>query len=216
MYHFEYASRKDRKPIRDNIIKLIRLVQKDLKNVFTFQYKFEGSDSLNLVTYDPMTNTGFDFDVNLIPNDDDERYSPEELKKLLMNSFNKFASKFGFDYCEDSTRVFTIKVKDRVNSRILYSCDFAIVYDYEDNNGYWNQSIIYHNKNQGTYEWQQQPDSYYEYFERMDKIKKFGYWQEFREHYLEKKNNNSNKNKRSRALRIESVNEIHTKYCKNR
>lgn len=58
MYHYEYAIRKVRKPIRDQIIELIKLVQKDLKNEFTFQYKFEGSDKFNLVTYDPRTNTG--------------------------------------------------------------------------------------------------------------------------------------------------------------
>ena len=81
MYHYEYAIRKVRKPIRDQIIELIKLVQKDLKNEFTFQYKFEGSDKFNLVTYDPRTNTGFDFDVNLYPNDEKEKL--KELWKEL-------------------------------------------------------------------------------------------------------------------------------------
>ena len=43
-----------------------------------------------MITYDPKTNTGFDFDKNIEVNDSNEDYSPKELKHLLMNSFNNF------------------------------------------------------------------------------------------------------------------------------
>lgn len=98
MYHYEYVSRKFRKPIRDKIVELLNLVQKDLKQEFTFQFKFEGSDPLNLVTYDAKTNTGFDFDVNVYPNDDEQKYSAKELKTMFINSLNKFGKKYGFDF----------------------------------------------------------------------------------------------------------------------
>lgn len=209
MYHYEYAIRKVRKPIRDQIIELIKLVQKDLKNEFTFQYKFEGSDKFNLVTYDPRTNTGFDFDVNLYPNDEKEKYSAKELKTLFINSFNKFTSKFGFDYCENSSRVITIKVKDKKHSKVLYSVDFAVVNDYYDNENYWHQEIVFFNKGQNSYYWQEQPQTFYEFYSRIDAIKENGLWQEVRDLYLEKKNNNINQNKKSRSLRIETINEIY-------
>ena len=60
-------------------------------------------------------------------------FDAEKIKNILMCAFNKYARKYGYDFCEDSTRVFTIKVKDRKNSRIRYSCDFAIVNDYGNN-----------------------------------------------------------------------------------
>ena len=54
---------------------------------------------------------------------------PQEIKEILIKGFNKYSRYFSYDYCEDSKRVITIKVKDQENSRILHSCDFAIVYD---------------------------------------------------------------------------------------
>lgn len=135
MYHYEYASRKFRKPIRDKIVELLNLVQKDLKQEFTFQFKFEGSDPLNLVTYDAKTNTGFDFDINVYPNYDEQKYSAKQLKTMFINSLNKFGKKYGFGYCENSSRVITLNVIDSRHSKILYGCDIAIVHDYWDNDG---------------------------------------------------------------------------------
>ena len=211
MYHFEYASRKIRKPIREKIIELLKFVQKDLKDKFTFQYKFEGSDPLNLVTYDPTTNTGFDFDLNIYPNDEKNNYSAKELKTMLINSFNKFASKFGFDFCENSSRVITLKVKDKKSSKVLYSLDVAIVNNYWDDNKNWHQEVVYFNKGQNSYYWQEQPQPFYDFYNRVDLIKENGLWQVVRNLYLNKKNNNTNPSKKSRSLRIETVNEIYQK-----
>ena len=86
-----------------------------------------------MVTCDVKSNIGFDFDVNIMVNDDDEEYSAKDIKHILMKAFNKYAYKYHYDFCVDSTRVFTIKVKDRKNFRILHSCDFAIVNNYSDN-----------------------------------------------------------------------------------
>ena len=153
MYHFEYLPKSRRNEVKLPIIGLISKVQDDLRDEFTFQYSFSGSDKLNMITYDPKTNTGFDFDKNIEVNDSNEDYSPKELKHLLMNSFNKFLKQYGFDFCEDSTRVFTFKAKDRKHSLIKYSCDIAIVHNYQDEDGYWNQQIICFNKKQNAYEW---------------------------------------------------------------
>lgn len=212
MYHYEYASRKFRKPIRDKIVELLNQVQKDLKQEFTFQFKFEGSDPLNLVTYDTKTNIGFDFDINVYPNDDEQKYSAKELKTMFINSFNKFGKKYCFDYCENSSRVITLKVIDSKHSKILYSCDIAIVHDYWDNDDEWHQQLVYFNKRQNSYYWQEQPAPFYEFYDRVDAIKEHGFWQEVRDLYLEKKNNNNDLNKKSRSLRIEAVNEVYQRH----
>lgn len=212
MYHYEYASRKVRKPIRDKIVELLKLVQKDLKKKFTFQFKFEGSAPLNLVTYDSTTNTGFDFDINVYPNDDEQKYSAKELKTIFINSLNKFGKKYGFGSCENSSRVITLKIVDNKHSKILYSYDIAIVNDYEDDNKEWHQQLVYFNKKQNSYYWQEQPAPFYEFYNRVDAIKEHGSWQEVRELYLEKKNNNNDINKKSRSLRIEAVNEVYQRH----
>ena len=91
MYHFEYVSKETLKPFKNEIAKLIRMVQNDIRDKFTFQYKFIGSVARNMVTHDPKSNIGFDFDINLIINDENECYSAKEIKQILICSFNKIA-----------------------------------------------------------------------------------------------------------------------------
>lgn len=112
MYHFVFVSKEESKPAKVNLIELIHELQDEVRGYFTFSYEFIGSEALNLLTYDPTTNIGFDFDVNIRVNDPNEEYSPEEIKHILMNAMNNIVRRYGYDYCEDSTRVFTIKFKD--------------------------------------------------------------------------------------------------------
>lgn len=207
MYHFEFVSRNVRKPVKKELIEIINLVQDEVRDDFTFRFDFIGSDPLNLVTCDFSSNVGFDFDVNIRVNDDEENYSAEEIKHILMNAFNKILQKYnyGYDYCEDSTRVFTIKVKDCDDSKILHSCDFAVVYDCEDG----RQQYIRFNKAQNSYYWEYQPEEYYKLPDKIEWIKENGLWQDLRERYLNKKNNNFNLQKKSRSLRAEAINEIY-------
>lgn len=183
---------------------LIHRVQDEVRDKFAFRYDFIGSVARNMVTMDYDSNVGYDFDVNLRVNDDDENYSAEDIKRILKNAFDKFNHLFKYDYSEDSTRVLTIKVKDTQHSKILHSADFAVVYDCSDG----RQQYIHFNKKQQTYVWQYQPKSYYELEERIALIKKHNLWQEVRDLYIYKKNNNP-MNKKSRALFVETVNDMY-------
>lgn len=182
MYHFQYVSKNEIASLKNQVIELIGLVQDEIRNYFTFQYKFIGSVKLNMVTCDVKSNIGFDFDVNIMVNDDDEEYSAKDIKQILMKAFNKYAYKYHYDFCEDSTRVFTIKVKDRKNSRILHSCDFAIVNNYSDN----LQEYIRFNKKSNSYDWTEQSDGFYLLPEKIQFCKDNSLWTEVREIYIEK------------------------------
>ena len=175
-----------------------------MRDKFTFRYDFIGSVSRNMVTMDYLSNVGYDFDINLHVNDDEENYSAEEIRQILKNAFDKFNHLFQYDYSEDSTRVLTIKVKDRQHSRVFHSADFAIVYDCS--NG--QQQYIHYNKKQQSYGWQYQPKPYYELEERAALIKKHNLWQNVRDLYIDKKNNNP-MNKKSRSLFAETINDIY-------
>ena len=83
MKHYEYVKKSEYMPVKKELIKLINLVQDDLRKKFTFRFDFIGSSSRNMITCDFSTNEGYDFDVNIEVNDSDERYSAKELKKLL-------------------------------------------------------------------------------------------------------------------------------------
>ena len=191
MYHFQYVSKNEIASLKNQVIEMIGLVQDEIRNCFTFQYEFIGSVKLNMVTCDVKSNIGFDFDVNIMVNDDDEEYSAKDIKQILMKAFNKYAYKYHYDFCENSTRVFTIKVKDRKNSRIFYSCDFAIVNNYGDN----LQEYIRFNKKSNSYNWTEQSDGFYLLPKKIEFCKDNSLWTKVREIYIEKKNCNKDKNK---------------------
>ena len=204
MSDFRYVTKAEYSDAMDDLKSLIHKVQDEVRDEFTFRYDFIGSVSRHMVTMDFDSNVGYDFDVNLRINDDDENYSPEEIKRILKNAFDKFNRLFQYDHAEDSTRVLTIKVKDRQHSKILHSADFAVVYDCSDG----RQQYIHFNKKQRSYTWQFQPKGYYELEERVALIKEHNLWQEVRDLYIDKKNNNPMK-KKSRALFAETINEVY-------
>lgn len=206
MSNFRYVPKSEYAIAQQDVLDLIHLVQDEVRKDFTFQYEFIGSVARNIVTMDESSNIGYDFDINLYVNDDDENYSPQEIRDILRRGFDKFNRMFSYDYTEDSTRVLTIKVKDKKHSRILHSVDFAIVYDCDDG----RRQYIRFNKKRQEYQWVYQ-DEPYQVEERIRLIKDNGLWQAVRDRYLEKKNDNPMQ-KKSRTLFAETINDIYTKY----
>ena len=129
MKEFEYVSKREYGPVKEDLVDLIHLVQDEVREHFTFRYDFIGSASRNMITREINGNVGYDFDVNIRVNDPDNSYSAKKIRNILKSAFDKHAKKFMYDDAEDSTRVITIKVKDRKNSKILHSCDFDVVND---------------------------------------------------------------------------------------
>lgn len=209
MYSFEYVSKNEWKPVRENLIEIIHCVQDEVREHFTFRYDFVGSSKRNMITHDEKGNKGFDFDVNIEVNDPDENYSAEEIRKIIKNALDKVLRSrsvniFNYDNVENSTRVLTIKVKDRANSRIVHSCDFCIVN--ECSNG--RQQYIRFNKKQNSFSWEYQPKGYYELPDKISWIKSNDLWEELKCYYLYKKNINTDPNKHSRTIFAEAVHEI--------
>ena len=212
MYNFEYVSKKEAAPAKNELIEIINGVQKILRNTdISFQFQFIGSSSRNMITCDRKSNIGYDFDVDLEVFYDDDRYDPGEIKHIMMDAFNLVVRRYGYGYCEDSTRVFTIKKIDHWRSRIIQSCDFAIVNNYTDKFGTVLQQYIRFNKEQRSYVWTDQTKGYYTK-PKEDWLKKHGYWAEVIDRYLYKKNNNEGLVKKSRALYAETINETYAKH----
>lgn len=205
MKKFEYVSKKEYMLVKKELIELINMVQNDVRDSFTFRFDFIGSTSQNMITREVNGNKGYDFDVNIRVNDDDENYSAKEIRDILKRAFDKYSHLFSYDYAEDSSRVITIKVKDKKNARILHSCDFAVVYDCTDG----KQQYIRYNKNQNVYIWEYQPDSFYRLEDKIKWIKDNGLWQKVRNKYLSNKENNSDPNKKSRSIFAETIAQVY-------
>ena len=209
MHDFEYVPKYEWEPVRDELYEIIYKLQDEVREHFTFQFKFVGSSSRNMITRDLNSNKGYDFDVNIEVNDPNENYSAYEIRHILRNALDRVTnpygySLFGYDYTEDSTRVLTIKVKDTAKSRILHSCDFCIINNCSDG----KQQYIRYNKKQSRYLWEYQPKGYAELPHKIDWIKKHELWQQVCDYYIYKKNMNDNPDKHSRAIFAETVHEI--------
>lgn len=214
-HDFHFISKKDPKVKKayEDIQNMLKEVQNLVGEKFTFRFDVVGSYKRNMITYDAKSNVGYDFDFNIEVNDGDEKYTPKQLKDILRNAIGAVCVKYGYDYPEDSTRVLTIKKKNRKESRILHSCDFAIVNNYIDDERYECQEYIHFDKPHRNYTWCEQPDGYYMLPEKIDWIKENGLWdEEMKELYIEKKNKNDNPDMHSRAIFAMTVHEICQKF----
>lgn len=196
----------------EDITSLLSDIHKDLKKHYSFEHRIVGSYSRNLMTYDVKSNTGPDFDFNIYPNCDLDTISAKEIKNLFRLSLNKYGSKYRYSFAEDSTRVLTIKIIDTETSRVLFSVDFAFVYNYVDDDGYEQQLYIRFNKKHNSYSWEEQSDSIFNLPDDLDTIKEYGLWNEFKNKYLQLKNANDIPEKKSRSILAEAVNCIFNEY----
>lgn len=213
-HDFRYISKNDPKvkKVYDNNQDMLKEVQDLLRKDFTFRFDVVGSYKRNMITYDAKSNTGYDFDFNMEVNVDNNKYPPEKLKNMFQNAIGAVCTNYGYDYPEDSTRVLTIKMKNRKKSCILHRCDFAIVNNYIDDEGYEVQEYIRHDKAHRNYTWCKQPQGYYMLQDKVDWIKENGLWKPLRNLYIENKNKNDNPDVHSRTIFAITVHEICQRY----
>lgn len=204
MYDFRYVTKNEAKPIKKELYQLLYEVQDLVREHFTFKFTTVGSSSRNMITYDANSNIGFDFDINIEVNVDDENFEPKEIREIVRNAINRAASRYGYKNCEDSTRVLTIKKVDTSYSRIIHSCDFAIVY----NCGGGRQQYIRFNKDNNCYYWEYQGKGFVGLEKKIDWLKEENLWGKLQDYYIYKKNRNDNPDKHSRSIFAESINEM--------
>lgn len=209
---YEYVKRNEYQSIRLELERIIQKTHQYMRKEYnlTFQHKLIGSGSKHLVTRIKGGNKGFDFDYNfIIPHPGEGYYWKADVIKSQFTEALKFALK-GTKYSNpnDSTSAITIKVVDRNNSRILHSCDFAIIYYSEDDdfNGYY---YLKNWKKHGRYSFEQRFASS-NVNEKLDYILSFqNGWNIIREEYLKLKNANKDINKKSFVLYLETINNVY-------
>ena len=204
MHDFRYVTKNEAKPVKEELYQLLYEVQDLVREHFTFKFTPIGSSSRNMITYDAKSNIGFDFDINIEVNDDDQNFGPDEIRTKIRNAINCVACRYGYKNCEDSTRVLTIKKVNTFSSRIIHSCDFAIVYNCKDG----SQRYIRFNKDNNYYSWEYQGKGFIGLNKRIDWLKKEKLWNELLDYYILKKNKNDNPDIHSRSIFAESINEM--------
>lgn len=120
MHDFRYVTKKQAQPIKDELYQILYEVQDLIRDKFTFSFTPIGSSSHNMITYDAKSNIGFDFDINIEVNDDNEDFEPKEIRTIIRTAIDRVAPRYGYKSCEDSTRVLTIKKVNTFTSRIIH------------------------------------------------------------------------------------------------
>ncbi len=211
---YEYVPKSEYRPVREELEEIIKKVQQIMRkeHKLPFQFSLIGSGKRHLVTRVINGNAGFDFDYNLIIQAPRPGYvyKADVVKAEFIEAFKKTLKGTKYSFPKDSTSAITIKVIDSKNSKVRYSCDFAIIYrdeesDDESEYGYY---YLRNNKNQNNYEFVFRPLRF-NIDERLDEILNEYSWNVIRDEYLKLKNSNAIHKKHSFSLYNEAVNNVY-------
>lgn len=94
MHDFRYVTKKQAQPIKDELYQILYMVQDLVRDNFTFSFTPIGSSSHNMITYDAKSNIGFDFDINIEVNDNNEDFEPKEIRTIIRTAIDRVAPRY--------------------------------------------------------------------------------------------------------------------------
>ena len=214
MQEFEYVSRKEYSPVKQELEMIIRRVQKIMREEYETEVRFQLIGSSNryrkrsLITRIIGGNKGYDLDYNLIvPTlEDGYHYRPKVLADQFMNAFRKAVKGTSFSTPEDRSSVIRIRRRDPENKRVLYGGDFAIIcYEEDENDGY--KYLKHWDDGHYTFEMRGHSRNVNWKLEYIDGYKNGWNW--IRDEYLKLKNRNNDLGKHSFELYLEAVHNVY-------
>ena len=209
-----YVKNSTVKPYRSFSADKMNQVKQMLKAEYNLDSDFYlvGSGAKNLVTQNEKE--PFDLDWNLeVYNLNEPTKNAEWLKNTVMNFLNKILEDTPFKNCQDSTAVITSRWVSK--DGLEFSFDIAILV----RNSVGTFCRMIHDKYLNRYYWNEVPNSN-EVYEKMEKLKESGWWDDIRETYLNKKNmylkRADRENHPSFNVFVETINEVWYKACSKR
>lgn len=202
MKNYTFVSKAEYRELQQEILSIIKEVNKELKGVYSFTYNPVGSVEDNLVTWIEGSKKGFDVDYNLVLQSGPTNI-PSEIVKDFSCAIEKATKPMEYNI-EFKTHVIKIKRLDRKQKYEL-SCDLALIRDSD-----LGREIITYDRNNDSYIWNQIA-LYKSTKFKLSKIKEAKLINELRTEYLKLKNNNK-ADKCSYMLRLEATNNIFNSY----
>ncbi len=218
---YEYVTKKEYQPVREGLERIIKDVQNIVRDTFTFQFKLVGSGKKHLITRIKDGNQGYDFDYNIVLNRCKEKnkiWRANFARNTIKNAFENAIKNTKYNKVSDTKSGFTIKVVDRMNSKIIHSCDFSVIYYPEaDDDGEKNESGFYKyamlNKSNSNITWEIRNNSKnYNYKLKWLQNGVGNYWDKIKTEYLTVKNSNKDINKHSFQLYLEAVCNVYNQF----
>ncbi len=201
---------------KEEVEKIIKHAQQIMRKKYdtTFQFKLVGSANRHLVTKIKNGNRGYDFDYNLILQKYDLWDNPKKLKQQFMAAFSEAVKGTPYKSPEDSTSSITIKVVDKKESKIIRSCDLAIIYYVDDDDTDEGYMFLKNWKN-GSYSFEPRSLSQNSDYKLEEILEYEQGWNMIREEYLKIKNRNKYTNKKSFVLCLESIHNVYNHLRQN-
>lgn len=211
MHKYEYVKKSEYAPVRKELELIINRVQAVMRKKYglTFQFRLVGSGKRHLVTRIKGGNSGYDFDYNLIlsPSGDGDRYIAKVIKQEFTDALKIALRGTNYSFPKDSTSSITIKVVDKSKKKILYRCDFVIIYC-GNNDGCDGYYYLRNNKSQRSYQFVFRTLNS-KIDEKVQEIIEDGGWPYIKEEYLYLKNINGDGKKHSFSLYAEAVSNVY-------
>jgi len=187
---------------------ILKAVQQEVNDSFTFDFRLIGSGERKLVTQNG--DEPFDLDYNIILQRDKKGMlnDPKRIKNLFRTKLDavlkRSIKRYEPGYSRDSTSVLTTNVT--IGTEIEFSFDVAIIA--ENDNGHFCR--ITHVKDAREYIWNQLPNSV-DFMEKFSSIKRDGFWVKFKARYLEEKNEHLRRQTgiKSFSIFLETINEFY-------
>lgn len=199
---YEYVSKEERQKLAQASEAIMKEVQKQVADYFTFEFRLIGSGERRLITRDGK-NGPFDLDYNIIIQKDkkDLISHPDKIKEIFIKAFNLSSTKHNFKHASDSTSVITLK--SVTNNVLHYTIDVAIMM--QGNNGNFLKIIF--DKPTNRYIWNEIPRTK-DYMLRFKHLKTHNLFEKFKNRYLEKKNLHLSRNDdiKSFSIFLETLN----------
>jgi len=196
----EYVSKNDLKPYKRDFNDAMKVVKKSVNNE-SFYYRLIGSAKRNLVLR--HHNKGFDLDYQIIFYTSIMGRSSEDyknLKRQFIDAFNKYFTTKGYEYAEDSRSAITIKKLE--NNVIHHGYDVTLISTEDD--GLYILKYETEQKEELSFKIMKNSKVYQS---RYNEVKGTVMWNDLREKYKFKKNNNT-ENKKSFSLLVEAIKEV--------
>ena len=213
MTQFEYVNKREYQPVKREIEDFIRSLQKMMKEYgITYDFRLIGSGKEHLITRAIGSNKGYDFDYNLIIRRPEKGYvyNASVIKEVFFDEIKDMIKGSRFNAVKNPKSVITIKAVDRKNSKVLCSCDIAIVY-YEDEDDPDSGYRILKRKPDNSYVFELRKKSLFN-DEKLEAILDYNpaqRWERIRKEYIKLKNQNQVREKRSHSLYCEAVNNVY-------
>jgi len=187
---------------------ILKAVQTEVNDYFTFDFRLIGSGDRKLVTQNGDEPFDLDYDIILQRDKKELLNDPKRIKELFRNKLDvvlkNSIDKYKPSPSRDSTSVLTTNV--RIDNRISFSFDVAIIA--ENDNGHYCR--ITNVKDARQYIWNQLPNSN-GFHEKFKAIKDAKLWNDFKAKYLKKKNEHLSRQTgvNSFSILLETINEFY-------